>query len=238
MGCGDAVRGRVEVYLELALSPGQHLIDRSIAFERAQDGVLALARRKIELALFAAAAQRQPAGFLAHLERLHQVGDAHLLQAALDDPRPRRALLEFLQVQAVNDFLGQPDQILKKKRLGDEVFDAVHERPEFPFYVPAAGHKDERDVTRLRASAELLIKLAAVKARHFVVGDNQVRWIVDDFEEGIGTIGSGGDLAERVHASGHQVQDQGIVVNDQNLDGFERRGHRYPEWEFPRRGRT
>src|SRR2546422_10956355 len=47
VGCGDAVRGRVEVYLELAFSPGQHLIDRSIAFERAQDGVLALARRKI-----------------------------------------------------------------------------------------------------------------------------------------------------------------------------------------------
>src|SRR5213080_3334046 len=105
----------------------------------------------------------QTTGLLSHFERLHQVDHAHLFKTALDDARTRCALLQFLQVQSIDDFFRDADEVFYQKWLGDEVFDAIDERAKALFYVGAAGHEQKRDVAGLFAATPLFKKLAAVE---------------------------------------------------------------------------
>src|SRR5690349_4981983 len=77
--------GRIKVNLEIARGPQDDFINSVVAFHLAYFGVAALAARKIKFALDAIIAHAQPAGFLPHFERLHQVDHAHLFQPPLDD---------------------------------------------------------------------------------------------------------------------------------------------------------
>src|SRR5690349_10929224 len=111
----------------------------------------------------------EAAGLLPHFERLQQVDHAHFFEAALNDARARSALLQFFEMQTVNDFLGDADEVFDKKRLGDEVFHAIDKRAKTLFDIRAARHKEKRNVAGLFTAAELFKELAAVEAGHFVI---------------------------------------------------------------------
>jgi hypothetical protein len=175
---------------------------------------------KEELGLFPTLLDDQAAGFLAHLKRLHQVDHAHFFEASLDDAGARGALLKFFEVQAIDDFFCRADKVFQEERLGDEIFDAVDERAKAFFDIGAASHEEKRNMTGGLASAEFFEKLAAIKARHLEIAEDDVGKIVDDTEERVGTIGTDHDLAEGLEALGHQLTDERVVVGEKELDGF------------------
>src|SRR5215469_16173945 len=154
-GTGRLVGG-VEIDFELAGGPENDFVDRIVAFDVADLCVAALAAGEIKLPLLAALTDDEAARFLAHFERLHEVDHAHFFEAALNDARTRSFLLKLLEVQTVDDFLCD----------GDEIFDAIDQGAEALFDVGAAGHEQEWDVARGFAAAEFFEKLPAVEARH------------------------------------------------------------------------
>src|SRR5262249_15052017 len=158
--------GRVEVDFKLPFGPKDDFVDRVVALDAADLSVAALAAREKQLALFAVVANPEAARLLPHFERLQQVGHAHLLEAALDDTRTRRRLLQFFEVQPVHDFFGGADQILQHKWLGYEILDTVGQVAQLFFNVGTAGHEQERNVTGLFAPPQLLKELPAVQAGH------------------------------------------------------------------------
>ena len=116
---------------------------------------------------------------------------------------------------------------MTRKRLGDEIFDAVDERAEALFDVGAAGHEEKRNVAGGLAAAQFFEELAAVEARHFVIAEDEVGRLVDDFEEGVGAIVGEDHFADRFQGFEHEVADKRIVFGQEQLDAFAgRRAHR------------
>src|SRR5271156_4499832 len=76
-GNRGAFRSGVEINFEFTGRPAHHLKDGCLALRRTQFCVGALARGEKKLAHFTGVANREPAGFLAHFERLHQIENAH-----------------------------------------------------------------------------------------------------------------------------------------------------------------
>ena len=90
-----------------------------------------------------------------------------------------------------------------------------------PFFdVGAAGHEEKRNVASLFAAAKFFEKLAAVETGHFVVAENGVGRLVDDFQKGVGAIIGENDFAMGLHALFDQVADQGIVLGDEQANRF------------------
>src|SRR5262249_19219280 len=144
-----------------------------------------------------------------------QVDHTHLFKAALNDARARRALLQFLEMQAVNDFLGDSHQVFDQKRFGDEVFYAVHEGTKTLFDVRTAGHEQKWNVARLFSAAQLFKELAAVKAGHFVVAKNGVRRFVDDFKQSVGAVFRNQHFAMRLKTLRDDIAHKRIIVREQ-----------------------
>src|SRR6202041_758065 len=142
----------------------------------------ALARGEKQLAHFARVANREPAGFLAHFKRLHQVKDAHFLQASLNHTGAPRTALQFFERQTVNHFLGPPDKILEEERFDDELLHAFDHRPQLLFDIGAAGEKDKRNLLGLLAGPEAFIELAAIGSRHAKGAEEEVGRIIHDFQ--------------------------------------------------------
>src|SRR5207248_8712796 len=172
--------GCVKVDFKISGGPQHDFVDRVIAFYFAHLRIAALATGKIELPLHSVIAHREPAGLLAHFERLHQVDHAHLFQPALNHTRTRSAFLQLLEVQAIDHFFRDSDQVFNQKRLGDEVFHAIHQRPQALLDVRAAGHEQKRNVPCGIARAQLFEKLPAVQHGHLVIAKNDVWRGVDD----------------------------------------------------------
>ena len=84
----------------------------------------------------AAMAQRQAAGLLPHLQRLHQLGHAHLFEASLNHAGARSALLQLFQVHAVHELFGHAHQIGREKRLGNKILGGDQRAATSPRYHP------------------------------------------------------------------------------------------------------
>src|SRR5262249_16350459 len=150
--------------------------------------VSALAGGKVEFALLAVVMNDEATGFLAHLERLHQVNHAHLFEAALNDAGTRSALLQFFEMQAVDHLFVDSNKVLHEEWFGDEIFDTVHEWAKAFFDVGAAGHEQKGNVPRLLAASQFFKKLAAVEPMHFVVAKDSIGRVVNNFEQSVGAI--------------------------------------------------
>src|SRR5437764_929821 len=87
-----------------------------------------------------------------------------------------------LEKQAVDDFFRDSHKVLHQEGLGDEILNAVHQRPQTLFNVRAAGHKKKRNVARRVARAQLFEELSSIQYGHFVIGKNDVRGRVNHFE--------------------------------------------------------
>ena len=111
-----------EIDLELAIGPIRPL-DRPRASPSSLPSRASLhcPAEKYNSQLLLAAAQSQPAGLLPHLQRLHQLGHAHLFEPPLDHPGPRGTLLQLLQVQPVHNFFRHAHQVGHKKRLRQKI---------------------------------------------------------------------------------------------------------------------
>ena len=70
------------------------------------------------------------------------------------------------------------------------------------------------------AGAKLLEELAAVQPGHFVVAEDDVGRLVDNFEESVCAIGGDHYFAEGIETLGNEIADHGIVFGNQQLDGF------------------
>src|SRR5208283_2539645 len=221
-GGGGAVGsvGGVEIDFELAIGPEEDFVNGVVALEIGNFGVAALAVGEKELGLFSTLLDDQAAGFLAHFERLHEVDHAHFFEAPLDDTGTRSTLLEFFEVQTIDDFFCRADKVLEEKRFGDEVLDAVDKRAKAFFDVGAAGHEEKRNVTGGFAAAEFFEELAAIEAGHLEIAEDDVGEVVDHAEERVGTIRADHDFAERLEALRYQIADEGVVVGEKELDGF------------------
>ena len=108
--------------------------------------------------------------------------------------------MQLFEVQAVHDFLREADEVFHQKRLGDEVFDAVHHGAELFFDVAAAGHEEKRNVLRGFAGAEFFIELTAIEAGHFVIAEDDVGGFVEGLDERLRAVGGGDNVAVRFHA--------------------------------------
>ncbi len=84
-------------------------------------------------------------------------------------------------MQAVDHFLGDAHQIFDQEWLDDKFFNAVDQGAQALFDIGAAGHEQKRNVAGFFAAAQLIEKLTAIHAGHFVVGKNNVGRIVDRF---------------------------------------------------------
>ena len=182
--------------------------------------VAALAAGEIQFAALGAFADDQAAGLLPHFERLQQIDHVHFFEAALNYAGARRALLQFFEVQAIDDFFRDADQIFHEKWLDDEFFDAVDQRTQALFDICAACHKKKRNMTRFVAATEFFKKLAAVEARHFVVAEDDVGRLVDHFKQRVGAVGGDLDFADVIEALLDQIADERIVVDEEKRDAF------------------
>ena len=90
-------------------------------------------------------------------------------------PGREALVLEFFEVQAVDDFFGDADEVFDEERLGDEIFDAVDQRAEALFDVGATGHEEKGNVAGGLAAAQFFEELAAIEAGHFVVAEDDSR---------------------------------------------------------------
>src|SRR4029077_6384025 len=122
--------------------------------------------------------------------------------------------------QPVDYFFRTAHEVLQKKRLGDEFFDALHDGTPIFFDVAAAGEKNKRDLLGLLARAQFFIKLTAVEARHAVVANDEVGWLVHDAKQGVGAIRSRARVAMRGEALHQQVEDKSVVIDHQDFDVF------------------
>ena len=160
------------------------------------------------------------ARLLPHFKRLHQVGHAHFLQPALNDARTRSALLQFFQVDAVDDFFRDAHKIFQQERFRDEVFDAIHQGTKAFFNVAPAGHEEKRNVPRLLAAPKFFKQLASIKAGHLVVAQNRIRRLVDHFEQRVAAVRCKNNFAVWLQALLDQVADKRIILGDQQTNRF------------------
>src|SRR5215471_15153301 len=225
---------RIEVNLEIPLRPAHRLKNSLFTFDIAEPRILALPRPESHYARDVTVPNRKLARLLPHLERLHEVQHAHFLEPPLNHAGPDRPILQLLQAQAVDDFLRTPDQILQEERLGDEFFDAFDDGPQLLLDVATARQKNEGNLLRLRANAQLLVKLAPVEPRHAVVAKNKIGRIVHDFQQGVSAVRSCLRLAMRRQPFHQQVEDQRIIVDHQHTNVVHWR-HYLPR--FPARAR-
>ena len=110
-------------------------------------------------------------------------------------------------MQAIDDFFRDAHEVFHEKRLGDEIFDAVDERTQTFFDVGAAGHEKKRNVARGFASAQFFKELAAIEAGHFVIAEDHVGRLVDDFEQRVGAVGGEDHFADGFEALEDEVAD-------------------------------
>src|ERR1700728_1192162 len=157
---------------------------------------------------------------------LHQVHDAQFFQAALNYSGPYLALLQFLKLQTIYNFLRAPNQIVNKEWLGDEFFDAFDDGPEFLFDITAAGQKNKRNLLGLLAHAKFLVKLAAIETRHAVITNYEVGRIVHYFQKRVGAIRGSSRIAMRHQPFHQEVEDQSVIIDHQDFHIFPER-HRF-----------
>jgi hypothetical protein len=216
------------VVLAEALGPEDDLEDGVVASEIVDFGVATLAGGEIEFGALSSLLDLQATGFLTHFERLHKIDHAHFFETALDDARTRCMFLEFLEMQAIDYFLGGTDQVLDEERFGDEILGTINKRTESLFDVRTAGHEEERNVAGGFAATEFFEELATVEAGHVVVAEDDVRRFIDDFEQSVGTVSSDHNFAERIKSLGDEVADHGVILGEKQLDGFAGSGaHRF-----------
>src|SRR6266850_2606559 len=207
------IRG-VEIDFKFSRRPQHNFINGVVPFHRTDFRVAALPACKIQFTLRAVLPHDQPARLLPHLQRLHQVDHAHLFQPALNDSRPRRFLLQFFEVQPVDNFFRDAHQVLHQKWLGDKILDAVHQRPQPFFDIRPAGHKQEWDVLGRLAPAQLFEKLPPVQPRHLVVAEDDVGRVINHLEQSVCAVRGSFDLAERLQPFHDQLAHQRIILRD------------------------
>ena len=140
---GRARGGAVEIDLEFAVGPADGLVDRFFAFDAIRSGRPRTGRRRKKVRTSRLARRIvKLAGFLAHFERLHQVENAHFLEAALDHAGAHRALLQLFKLQAVDHFFGALHEIVQEERLADQLLDAIDERAQL-FLDVARGWREK-----------------------------------------------------------------------------------------------
>ena len=178
-----------EFNLKIAVEPTNDLISDGVALHFAEMSVFALARIEKQFRLFAVATQPQLACLLSHFERLHEFGNAHFLEAALNDSGARSVLLHFFQVQAVHDSFYLADQVSDKKRLGNKIFHTTtHRGAQFFLNIAPAGDKHKWNIPSVLAAAQFFKQLPAVQAGHPEIGDDQVWRIVDGLEQRVRAV--------------------------------------------------
>src|SRR2546430_2011198 len=122
-------------------------------------------------------------------------------------------------MEAVHYFFRDADQVFYEERLGDEFFDAVNQWAQALFNIRATGHEQKRDVASLLAAAQLVVKLAAVEARHLVIAKDDVGRIVDGFQQRVTAIVGDHYVANVLDTAKNQLEDERIVFHQEQLDG-------------------
>jgi hypothetical protein len=123
-------------------------------------------------------------------------------------------------MDAIDNFFGHANQILGQKWLGDEIFDAIHHWTKLLLDISAAGHEQERYVARGFASAKLFEKLAAIEAGHLVIAKDDVGWLVNHFQQSVGTVVGDNHFTEWLQGFGDKVPHQRIVVRKKEFYGL------------------
>jgi len=173
---------------------------------------------KVHAALVAVVGEGQRAGFASHVQRLQQVQDVHLRQAAAQHGFAGSFTCHFFQRDLVYNFLDPRRGFLQEERLFDKVFHRVLHVLKFLREVNLAGHQDHGNVGAGVAGLDLLQELPAVHAVHGIVGDDQVRLIFNGFEQSVRGVGfrvHGRKMGKRLP---QHLQNHGVVVNQQDLD--------------------
>src|SRR5260370_22695802 len=120
-------------------------------------------------------------------------------------------------MQAIDNFFRDAYQIFDQKWLGDEILDAIHERPETLLDIRPARHKQEWDMPGRFARSQFLEELSAIQAGHLVVAQNHVGRCVDDLQERVRAIRGSFHRAERLKPLHDQFAHQrGIVRPEQS----------------------
>jgi hypothetical protein len=123
-------------------------------------------------------------------------------------------------VEAVSDLLRAADDLGQEEGLGNVVLDTVGQLPEPLINVGLAGQEDDGNLAGLLAGAELFKQLLAVEAGHAVVGHDEVGFLLDGLQQGVGAVGGGDDLAVGLDALAEQGQDGRVVLGNENANAF------------------
>src|SRR5215469_6587512 len=94
-----------EVELEITARPAQNLKHCLVALEAPVNGMNNLPLIKVDIALFVVAREREQTALAAHFERLHQVDDVHLREAAAENPIRGRGFGHLFQRNLVDHAL-------------------------------------------------------------------------------------------------------------------------------------
>src|ERR1700735_1763318 len=76
---------------------------------------------------------------------------------------------------------------------------------------------------RLFAHTQLLVELTPIQARHFVIAEDQIRWIIHNFQQRISAVRGRAHFADRIEMLHQQLEDQRVVVHDKDFYVFHRR---------------
>src|SRR5467141_3579856 len=233
------VRG-VEIDFKFSRRPQHNFINGVVPFHRTDLRVAALPACNIQFTLRAILPHDQPARLLPHLQRLHQVDHAHLFQSSLNDSRPRRFLLQFFEVQAIHNFFRDAYKVFYQKWLGDEILDAIHQRPQAFLDVRPAGHEQKWNVPRRLPRAQFFEELPAVQAGHFVIAENHIGRCVDDLQQRVRAVRGSLHFANRFKPLHDQFAHQRVIIRKEQLYRFVRcRTHRarlcgaFRRWKSP-----
>src|SRR5262249_44124252 len=134
---------RVEINLELAFGPKDHFVDGVVPIDVANLRVAALPACEIQLTLLAAFLHDKSARLLAHLERLHQTGDAHLHKTPWNRAGRGGPLLQLPEMQTVHNFFGDAPQIFYQERLSNKFSPAGDQGTKALLNTRAARHKEK-----------------------------------------------------------------------------------------------
>src|SRR5208282_2236079 len=105
-------------------------------------------------------------------------------------------------MKAIDHLLGGAHEILDEEGFGYEILGALDQGAEALFDIGAAGHEKKWNVARSFPGAKLFKELASIQARHVVVAEDDVGWLIDHFEQSVSAISGNYDFAKRFEPFG------------------------------------
>src|SRR5690606_1520679 len=181
----EALRARVdrllvdadlaELEVELALVPDEEAIDRGLAAELAELGVLERAVLEVDGAAPSARGEVEHAALAADVDRLEQIDHAHVGEGPAETGLgPHGLALEGFALVALELELDPREDLFDVDGLGEVIGDAELEAADLALHRGVAREEDQRDVLELFVFAELLDEGEAIEVGKDRVGQDEI----------------------------------------------------------------